>query len=455
MMHWERGESVEKSLLDLLEVLRGCTTRYPIDGMHKRNPTKWAQLCTCLDTLTDAQCAINAYRAIKSGTEKIELYLPIYGVLQAMILQQDALANVAAIFGMKSSPMENSCIREIRDIRNKIAGHPTEKSSKEEGVLTYHQIVQHTLCSVGFKTVEKSHNKEPKEEFINLSKVTFMNERTLSKFLVEILKHIEKTWIDTKRYSCTKLAQIISKEMIEELVNIELEMQDSRSGTERLVRHIDAICSGKREIVTALERRGCDRDTSSSIWSSIDRLKLVLHAIPVRLEIPQCEVQVSVQSYTSVWIEALCSELQDICCEIKDSVSLNSASRNRINVMCSYHIPALLAAIDGSRPVEFIPVSMESIKSTILDVALSQTSENDESPQFSHQVKRMREITGVIENCIKSERYQTHPEWKNTTTDLIIWLKFLKKFLTEVYESAVAIDSEYSSGLLPSNHGTD
>lgn len=447
---------MENPLLDLLKKLRSCTNRAPVDRVRKSDPTKWARLCTCLDTLTDAQCAINAYRDIEIDAEKAELYLHTYGVLQAMILQQDALANVAGVFEMNADPKKNSCIKAIRDIRNKIAGHPTEMYTKEKGVHTYHRIVQYTLSPVGFEAVEYSHDKEPVREFINLSKVTLQNEQILSNFLLEILEHIEKGWSDhASQYNSTKLAQIFSKEMIEELGEIELNMQDESGGIERLNPYIDAITSGKMEIISELERRGSDRDNASAMWWYIDHLELVVHIIQTRLGTPQREALVNFKSETSAWIEVLCSELQDICCKIGDSSSLSEVSVNRITFMRSQDIPKLSAAVDEHQPIEFTLAIVKSIKSAILDVELGESTENHERSQYFHDLNRMTEITHVLEHCIRSERFETHPEWTDTTIDLVICLRFLKKCLTEIHELSLEIDSEYSSGLFPVDHAAD
>lgn len=447
---------MENPLLDLLEKLRSCTHRAPVDRVRKSDPTKWARLCTCLDTLTDAQCAINAYRGIESNAEKAELYLQTYGVLQAMILQQDALANIAEVFEMNEDPRKNSCIKAIRDIRNKIAGHPTEMFTKEKGVHTYHRIVQYTLSPVGFETIEDSHDKEPIRERINLSKVTLQNEQILSNFLIEILGHLEKLWSNhANQHNNTKLAQIISKEMIDELAETESNMQDDCGGIERLNPHIDAISSGKREIISELERRGIDRDNASGMWWSIDHLELVVHIMQTRLGIPQCEVLANIKSETSAWIEVLCSEMQDICCKIGGSSSLEKVSTNRINSMRIYDIPKLFEAIDQHQPIEFTLAIVKSIKCAILDVALGEANGNDELSQYSHDLNRMTEITQVLEHCIRSERFEAHTEWAGTAIDLVICLRFLKKCLTEIHEFSLEIDSEYSSRLFPVDHDAD
>lgn len=447
---------MENPLLDLLEKLRSCTNRAPVDRLRKRDPVKWAQLRTCLDTLTDAQRAINAYREIDINAENPILYLNTYGVLQAMILQQDALANVAGIFGMNPSPKKNPYIREIRDIRNKIAGHPTAKITNVKGVHTFHRIVQPSLSPVGFEAVEDSHNKESVREFINLSEVTLQNEQILSKFLVKMLEHIESMWSDhANQYNDTKLTQLISREMIDELDEIELMMQGKSSGFERLKRHIDAIRSGKTEIMAALVRRGCDREFSSGIWNSIDLLGRIVHIIQARLGVIQCDAPVNSQPETSVWIESLCSEMQNICRQIGGSSSLDQVSRGRINFIRIQDIPKLLGAIDEYMPTEFILTIVVSIKSAILDVALAQINEVDESSSNLRDVKRMVEITQVIENCVKSGRFEAHQEWEETDIDLIICLRFLKKSLVKIHELSLEMDSEYSSVLFSSNHGTD
>lgn len=62
-------------------------------------------------------------------------YLHIYGILQALFLQQDAIMNICKIFKiLKKDDIINDYFKEIKDIRNSSIGHPANRkdSNKRE-----------------------------------------------------------------------------------------------------------------------------------------------------------------------------------------------------------------------------------------------------------------------------------------------------------------------------------
>jgi hypothetical protein len=54
----------------------------------------WNQLCTALDIIDDAESALAAYTDNEFPTKTGEKYLRIYGAMQGLILQQDALRDL-------------------------------------------------------------------------------------------------------------------------------------------------------------------------------------------------------------------------------------------------------------------------------------------------------------------------------------------------------------------------
>ena len=72
----------------------------------KRGPL-WHQLCASLDAIGDSQLAIAAYPAAP-GSDDGEVYLAIYGLLQACFLQQDAIHNLCEALDLDDSYKELS-----------------------------------------------------------------------------------------------------------------------------------------------------------------------------------------------------------------------------------------------------------------------------------------------------------------------------------------------------------
>src|SRR5438552_140615 len=96
----------------------------------------WFQLCSCLDVIGDTDLAIKAYTNKECGTSKGATYLAVYGLLQALFMQQDALMNLGESLGIDDKIENYPRLKEIREIRNVSIGHPTRHNRKKS--TSYH-----------------------------------------------------------------------------------------------------------------------------------------------------------------------------------------------------------------------------------------------------------------------------------------------------------------------------
>lgn len=93
------------------------------------DPESWNTLCSSLDLIGDSQLAIEAYPGLCATRDTGASYLIIYGILQTLLLQQDAAKNIASALDIKIKlPNE---LNKIRIIRNSAAGHPTAQKENE------------------------------------------------------------------------------------------------------------------------------------------------------------------------------------------------------------------------------------------------------------------------------------------------------------------------------------
>lgn len=113
---------------------------------------KWNQYCASLYAIEDAQCAIEAYTSYEFPTDIKGKYLYIYGLLQALFLQQDAANDIStALLGKKIDfKQEYPSLFEIREIRNDTVGHPTRRGQANCNNQAYVQIVQMSMSRQGF-----------------------------------------------------------------------------------------------------------------------------------------------------------------------------------------------------------------------------------------------------------------------------------------------------------------
>lgn len=92
--------------------------------------SKWNKLCSSLDLIGDTELAILSYPSLCSTQDNGASYLIIYGILQTLLLQQDATKNISDSLEIKvklPKPLED-----IRIIRNSAAGHPGQQ--RENGL---------------------------------------------------------------------------------------------------------------------------------------------------------------------------------------------------------------------------------------------------------------------------------------------------------------------------------
>jgi hypothetical protein len=108
----------------------------------------WHQLCTAMDIIDDVESAIDAYLTNDFPRDIGERYLRVYGILQGLFLQQDALSDLIKTVHPARAIRQNDVLKDIREARNASVGHPTQL--KRHGTLSTHGIVQNSMGKEGF-----------------------------------------------------------------------------------------------------------------------------------------------------------------------------------------------------------------------------------------------------------------------------------------------------------------
>lgn len=105
--------------------IRDLLTNEPRHSAALTNRANWYKIVTCLDTIGDAEKALDAFLCIEDRAGCGEWYLAIYGVMQALFLEQVAVEDLAEALGFAYNPDE--ALRDIRELRNDSIGHPTRR----------------------------------------------------------------------------------------------------------------------------------------------------------------------------------------------------------------------------------------------------------------------------------------------------------------------------------------
>jgi hypothetical protein len=107
-----------------------------------KNRSEWGQLCSAMDIIEDTSMAVTSYCSQPDARDKGRLYLQTYGVLQALVMQQDAVFDLCKVMGSTRAKGIFPGLENVRSTRITVTGHPTKKQRSGSGP---HGLVQMSL----------------------------------------------------------------------------------------------------------------------------------------------------------------------------------------------------------------------------------------------------------------------------------------------------------------------
>ena len=152
------------SLSEIRERVHRKSHEYFVFDFNRRDDAKSHMFYGATDALLDAGAAAASYsRAITSDSGAN--LLVCYGFLQALYVQQDAVQTLSLAVGLDWSPNEDERLRQIRDLRNRLSGHPAFAGKNEKpprlssAIIPGLHITQNGFCghlyyNDGFETLE-------------------------------------------------------------------------------------------------------------------------------------------------------------------------------------------------------------------------------------------------------------------------------------------------------------
>lgn len=147
----ERMDDSPYLIRDLEVKIRGFIGSPRLQHVLMRDLAAWNVLCSSLDVIGDSHMAISTYEAVQESNDDGLCYLFIYGILQALYVQQNAVWHILEALNIKV-PGPDQDLSYVRDIRNRATGHPTKRESRPKQNLTQrsHFITRFTLRTTGF-----------------------------------------------------------------------------------------------------------------------------------------------------------------------------------------------------------------------------------------------------------------------------------------------------------------
>ena len=239
---------------------------YKQGAWDRKDEGDWSKLWTAVDNLEDTQLAIDEYASLKNFSR-----LAVYGLLQSMYVQQDAISHLEKAINIPIPDWKKDYpgLSNIRDIRNETIGHPiSEKGlytsishTDNLNVLDYgvwskdgfqHKTIdlkdivntQHNLL---IKEIERVMEKINTDE--ELHRQNF-NDKSLLSLLASTGYHIQKLWSfeKSREYAQVNLASLksIYKNFKEEIKKrFKIDKVDEQGvqipGLILVVQHVDKI----------------------------------------------------------------------------------------------------------------------------------------------------------------------------------------------------------------------
>ena len=169
-----------------------------------KDSVAWNKLCSSLDIIGDTQLAIEAHPKMGSVKGDGESYLIVYGVLQAMLLQQDATKHIGSALNIKIRLPKK--LKDIRIIRNSAAGHPAHQ--KENGLSKSSFITRMSISPMSFQLMTVySGDKEYEFHQISIPSLIKTQEEYISSVLSGVVKELERQEVEHReKHKETKLA---------------------------------------------------------------------------------------------------------------------------------------------------------------------------------------------------------------------------------------------------------
>lgn len=148
----------------------------------------WNRLCSSLDVIGDTELAINAYPSVCSNSDDGKSYIIIYGMLQTLFTQQDAVKHICSVLDVKFKlPSE---LQDIREIRSSTVGHPALQ--KEDGVSKSNFIQRSSLKPDGFDLMTVySDSQDYQIRYVSIPKLIKIQNEYIGKILDQILQELE------------------------------------------------------------------------------------------------------------------------------------------------------------------------------------------------------------------------------------------------------------------------
>lgn len=314
-----------KSLYDLTEEIRKLINDNEKQYFLIQNKPMWNQLCSSLNTIEDTDVAIKSYEDLDENQEDGVKYLMLYGVLQSLYVQQDAVRNLCEVLDIKISYKDYPNLENIRIIRHKTTGHPTKITRKTNGIRHQSSYVMKFNTSKDYTLA--SYSDRGKDSFSEISIINLIKPQreTLSKILTAVIKTLKKEKKEFKRkYKEDKLSSVIpqtSDYHIQKFFDVIWGEGDPKITLAIDFKSIQHIFE---DLKNKLKAKGLSIDTYGSIKEIYDFIEYPMEALKTYLLKKQNREETNINDITAhifvFFIQYQIEQLRNILKEIDEEI---------------------------------------------------------------------------------------------------------------------------------------
>jgi len=181
----------------------------PVRRQLRKQLARYNQLCASIETIRQTESAIEAFARFEGEVGSGGHFLALYGVLQALVLQQDAVCNMQEALGDASKTViANRQLQNVRSIRNWSVGHPTKVDRRDS--LSHHKIRRARLGK-GFELVSAFDDGRQQYSYVSIADLVRTQKLALGRLLrkmIVVLRHIDlKKQVEIERRSDYRVAK--------------------------------------------------------------------------------------------------------------------------------------------------------------------------------------------------------------------------------------------------------
>lgn len=233
-----------------------------------------------MDVIEDTTMAIQFYSSQGDTRDKGRLYLETYGVLQALVVRQDAVLDLCKALGFSSTRGDDSSFVRVRTARVAVAGHPTKKQrDQRQGP---HFLVQMSLGRNSFEVMSTSSDGRAKFTSVDVSGLIQEQEEVLYQILKEVITDLKEA--DRKhrvKFRTEKLEALFPPTLSYCFEKI---YEHIRQGVGIGMYGVDEVRSVLDAFRETLEARGISIDTYDSVKHVYERIAYPIGQVEAYLQ---------------------------------------------------------------------------------------------------------------------------------------------------------------------------